>query len=161
MPIRQYTDLTIEQIFFGLPSKMYGTSDRAIQCWSEAVNIFEVRQTIIEWFNALQEGTANDRYPDPFIVEAPKGKLITQERADDFVEQLEADMLLEKARFGSLNRDAGPGFTRLESHAKIAFMQSIWSIMKTPQELMEDADRRFRERDLPESILKVLDGDIA
>ena len=131
-----------------------GEKRQAAAEWVEAENIFAVRAVIIEWFNALNDGTANDRYPDPTCLEGPPGEPITEERADKFVEELEDDMLKESVRFRGLGKEVGPGFPRLEPHARLAFMQAMWQVMKTKEQIKSEALERIRTKDLPEAILQ-------
>ena len=130
--------------------KVLGEQLLSAREWVEAENIFAVREVIIEWFNAMNEGVANDRYPDPLNLEGPPGELITEERADEFVEAL------EQARFKGLGKEEGPGFPRLEPHARIAFMQAMWQVMKTDKQLRLEAKERLESEDLPEVVLKAV-----
>ena len=101
-----YEDMTIKELYTSLKysstsHRIYGsilTAEEVACDWVEAENMMAIRLVLIEWFDALQDGTANDRYLDPTNMEAPVGRPITQERADLFVEELEDDMLKEKAR---------------------------------------------------------------
>jgi len=150
-----YANMTVAELYtsvkFSYP--YVSTSEDAAVGWIEAENIFDVRAIIIEWFDALNDGTANDRYPDPICLEGPPGKPITEERADKFIEELEADMLKEWMRFGSLGREAGPGFDRLEPHARMAFMQAVWQVMKTMDQIQEEAAERTKAKELPPAVL--------
>lgn len=157
-----YENMAVEELYVSLKysstsHRIYGsilTAEEVACDWVEAENMMAIRLILIEWFDALQDGTANDRYPDPLNMEAPAGKPITQERADLFVEELEEDMLMEKARFRGLKREAGPGYTRLEPHARIAFMQAVWRVMLTPEEIKSEARRRLKKKDLPNDVLE-------
>ena len=153
--------MTVKEIYASLKysptsNRTYGTvltAEEAACDWVEAENMMDIRRVLIEWFDELQDGTANDRYPDPTKMEAPVGKPITQERANLFVEELEDDMLIEKARFRGLKKEAGPGYTRLEPHARVAFMQSMWRTMMTAEEIKAEARKRLKSKNLPEDVL--------
>ena len=131
-----------------------GEKRQAAAEWIEAENVFDVRAVLIEWFDALNDGTANDRYPDPTCLEGPPGEPITEERADKFVEVLEDDMLKESGRFRGLGKEVGPGFPRLEPHARLAFMQAVWQVMKTKEQIKLEAIDRIRTKDLPDAVLQ-------
>lgn len=132
-----YSNLTVADLYQG---DVYKDMSKPLECayyWVEAENVWLVRATVAKWFDWLNEDVANKHYPDT------RGKMFTQERADAFVEALEDDMMREESRFSQLGKDAGPGFLRLEPHARVAFMQDVWLVMKTKEELWDEAGRRL------------------
>lgn len=133
-----YTNLTVADLYAGDVIK---NTDKPLECayyWIEAENMWMVRVIISKWFRWLNEGVANNHYPDL------RQKVFSRERADAFIEALEDDMMIEEPRFSHLNRDAGPGFDRLVPHARQAFIQDVWSVLKTRAELWAEAEQRLK-----------------
>ncbi|MBI2020215.1 hypothetical protein HYS94_02230 [Candidatus Daviesbacteria bacterium] len=136
-----YENMTIDQIFQFV---YYRREKSQAQAWVEAENDFAVRAIIGKWFKYLEEGIANDRYPDPL------NTTISQERADKLIEELDADFMIESGRFANLGVETGPEFFRLEPYAKRAFAQDIWSVMKTDKDIeMETVQRLNAGEELP------------
>ncbi len=152
--IMSYENISVADLFRAMNVQGYlgnedaaGARERAAFAWVEAENIFEVRAIYNKWFYMLKAGTANDQYPDPTAdYYTPDGIEITQERADAFIEAIEDDMLKERARFGHLGYNEGPGFTRLEGTTRIAFMLDCWTVMKPVTQLKREAWVRVNEK---------------
>lgn len=150
-----YSDMTADQMYTSSIG-VYGSDiNKRAYIWVECENALEVRAVWCEWFDALENGTANKRQPDPTNLNTPDGRRITQGRADIFIEELEADFYIENKRWRGLGKDAGPGFDRLEPHARIAFMQAIWRVMKTEEQIEEEAKERLENKDLPEKVINI------
>ncbi len=112
------------------------------QAWVEAENVYEVWKLVQRWYDLIQSGEAADRYPDPFWRDEdhPDKVPLTQEVADLFIEEMDADFMLEKARFqGRL----APEFARLPAHARMAFVQEAYGIMKTSKTCDMEAEERL------------------
>lgn len=105
----------------------------------EAENIFEVREIVIGWFEALEKGLADNRFPDP------RGLEISQERADKFIGMLDDEFMQESGRFGALKVATGPEFCRLSPRARRAFAQQVLQKAKQPKEILEEAIQRVRK----------------
>ena len=114
-------------------------SKEATVAWLEAVNILDVWKVVQDWFEAMQRGEANNRYPDPAWAngDGPMKKDVTQEIADRLVVEMDEDFDLERTRFPG---GRGPGFQRLAPHARLAFAQQYFAIVKTAQQLEAGAE---------------------
>ncbi|MCI0438692.1 MAG: hypothetical protein L0177_06120 [Chloroflexi bacterium] len=112
------------------------------RAWVEAENVFEMWKLVQQWFDFIESGEAQNRYPDPFWKDEdyPDKRPLTQEVADAFIEEMDADFMLEKNRFqGRL----APEFIRLPSYARIAFVQDAYRIIKTSGQINEETDKRL------------------
>ena len=112
------------------------------QAWVEAENIFEVWKLVQEWYDLMESGEAADRYPDPYWKDDdyPGKAVLTQEITDTFIEEMDADFMLEKNRFhGRL----APEFSRLPPHARMAFVQDAYKIIKTSAAIEQEAKERL------------------
>ena len=90
----------------------------------------------------MHNGEADNRYPDPYWNDEDyPGKVpLNQEVADEFIEEMDADFMIEKNRFqGRL----APEFSRLPAHARIAFVQDAYKIMKTSTDIEKEAEERL------------------
>lgn len=113
----------------------------------EGENILKFYQIVQEWFEAMQNGTANDRFPDPTWKPKPFLLALTQEIADKIVSELDSDFMVEYSRFPE-GLGSGPEFKRLAPHARVAFAQVVMDNLLTNHELLliaetfsqEDAD---------------------
>lgn len=119
--------------------------DEPLTCaraWVEAENIHQVWELVQRWFEMMESGEAINRYPDPFWRDKDfPGKVpLTQEVADVFIEELDTDFMLEKSRFqGRL----GPEFARLPPHARLAFVQEVYKVIKTSAQIQKEAEERL------------------
>ena len=112
------------------------------QAWVEAENIYEVWKLVQQWFDMIQSGEAANRYPDPFWRDEdyPDKVPLTQEVAGEFIKEMDADFMLEKARFqGRL----APEFARLPPHARLAFVQEAYKLIKTANTCNKEAEERL------------------
>lgn len=116
---------------------MYG-GDSTPESWVEAENVMKVRELVCGWFNAMESGEANNRYPDPY------GKAISQQKADKFIKELDDDFNKESGRFEGLSADVGPEFFRLKPHARLAFAQEFFSLVMTKAQIKKEAKRRVK-----------------
>lgn len=91
----------------------------------------------------IESGEALNRYPDPLWNDAdyPGKAQLTQEVADLFVEEMDADFMLEKSRFqGKL----APEFARLPAYARLAFVQEMYRLpIKTEADIVVEARSRL------------------
>ncbi len=105
--------------------------------WVEAENVWEVRKLVCRWFDDLESGAANVQYPDPFK------STLSQEEADSLIKELDEEFYREKGRWGSLSVEAGPEFSRLASHARIVFVEELKAVLKSRDEIIEEARERL------------------
>jgi hypothetical protein len=110
--------------------------------WVEAENIYEVWKLVQEWYELMESGEAANRFPDPFWKDEdyPGKATLTQDVADTFIEELDADFMLEKNRFhGRL----APEFSRLPPHARMALVQEAYKIIKTSAAIEQETKERL------------------
>ncbi|MCH8986614.1 hypothetical protein IIA94_00375 [Patescibacteria group bacterium] len=108
----------------------------------EAENIYEAWKLVQRWFEMMESSEAQYRHPDPRWngEDYPNKVPLTQKVADRFIEEMDADFLLEKSRFEGKE---APDFARLPSHARLAFVQEAYGILKTTKEISKEAEKRF------------------
>lgn len=108
------------------------------KAWVEAENAIEIWGLIQEWFEMLENNTAIHQYPDIFWEndKYPDLKPLTQDVADEFVEELDADFMLEKNRFQGRG---APDFNRLAPHSRMAFAQAFYRITMSEKQITEKA----------------------
>lgn len=115
--------------------------------WVEAENVYEMWTLVQKWFEVMESGEAIHRYPDPFWRDDDyPGKVpLTQDVADKFIEEMDADFYLEKSRFrdGQGIMREPPDFSRLPPHARLAFVQDAYKIIKTSSEIRKEAEERL------------------
>jgi hypothetical protein len=112
------------------------------RAWVEAENVYEVWKLVQHWFDLMNSGEAMNRFPDPYWDDSkyPDKYVLTQEIADAFIEEMDADFMLEKSRFqGRL----APEFARLPAHARLAFVQEAYPLIKTSSQISQEAERRL------------------
>jgi hypothetical protein len=112
------------------------------RAWVEAENVFEVWKLVQHWYTLMESGEALNRYPDPYWRDEdyPDKAKLTQDIADTFIHEMDEDFMLEKNRFqGRL----APEFSRLPSHARLAFVQEAYGIIKSSSQINMEADVRL------------------
>ncbi len=144
MPYYNVTAHTLYQSCMASAWEWSGGDDPVMRAraWVEAENVYEVWRLVQRWFELIDSGDAANHYPDPNWDDSQHpGKVsLTQDVADTFIEEMDADFMLERSRFqGRLS----PEFARLPSHARLAFTQEAYGIMKTSADINEEADKRL------------------
>jgi hypothetical protein len=112
------------------------------RAWVEAENVYEIWKLVQRWFELMNSGEAANRFPDPYWDDSkhPDKHALTQEIADAFIEEMDADFMLEKSRFqGRL----APEFARLPAHARLAFVQEAYPLIKTSKQINQEAEMRL------------------
>ena len=143
-PKVSYASITIEHIYFAVQPPKPSTPEAIAFAWVEAENIIAIRAIVCRWFELLQAGQADGRYPDPQW-QQPKGKKpLTPELADRLVAELDADFELEKHRFPESDVNNGPCFHRLKPWARMAFAQEFYNAIKTEAQIEEEAVSRLK-----------------
>lgn len=132
-----YTKTKTEDFFKSIISNWNGDSEAA---WLQAENLMELRELFIKWYKYIENGEAENIYPDPFFK-----KNISQELADNIINIIENDFLLEKGRWEGLKVNSGPGYTRLSPSAKIAFVQQISKIYKNTSQILKETNEKREE----------------
>ncbi len=144
MPYYNVTPHTLYQSCISNAWEWSGVNDPVTRAraWVEAENIYEVWKVTQHWFELMESGEAASRYPDPFWRDEdfPGKAPLTQEVADRLIEEMDEDFMLEKGRFQGR---AAPEFSRLPPHARIAFAQDLYRVMKTSAEIYKEAEERL------------------
>jgi len=119
----------------------YVALDRA-KAWVEAENIHEVWGLVQKWFALMESGEAENHYPDPTWEDGdyPNNAALTSKVADKFIEEIDADFMIEKNRFQGRS---APEFSRLPPHARLAFVQEAYRLIKTQSAIDEEAQERL------------------
>lgn len=145
MPYYNVTPHTLYQSCMSNAWEWSGSNDplTRARAWVEAENIYEVWKLTQAWFDLMESGEAANRYPDPFWRDEdyPEKTALTQEVADKFIEEMDEDFMREKSRFQGR---AAPEFARLPAHARMAFVQEVYRIIKTGAEIQKEAEARLR-----------------
>jgi hypothetical protein len=112
------------------------------RAWVEAENVYQMWALVQKWFEMMESGEAIHRYPDPFWKDDDyPGKVpLNQDVADTFIEEMDADFMLEKSRFQGRS---APEFARLPPHARLAFVQDAYKIIKTSGQIQKEAEERL------------------
>ena len=144
MPYYNVTAHTLYQSCMSSAWEWSGGDDPVMRAraWVEAENVYEVWKLVQSWFEFIDSDEAVNHYPDPNWDDSQyPGKVsLTQDVADTFIEEMDADFMLEKSRFqGRLS----PEFARLPGHARLAFVQDAYGIMKTSADINAEADERL------------------
>ncbi len=144
MPYYNVTPHTLYQSCMSSAWEWSGGDDplTRARAWVEAENVFEMWQLVQQRFELMESGEAADRYPDPFWRDDdyPEKRPLSQEVADSFIEEMDADFMLEKSRFqGRL----APEFARLPDASRLAFVQEGYKIVKTSAEIQKEAEKRL------------------
>ena len=142
-----YDNVTPHTLYQSCRSSSWEGSDRndtitQARAWIEAENIYKVWELVQKWFDHMKSGDAANRYPDPYWKDDdyPDKAPLTQEVVDRFIEEMDADFMLEKNRFqGRL----APEFARLPAHARMDFVQEVYKIIKTTAEIEKEAEERL------------------
>jgi hypothetical protein len=91
------------------------------------------------WYDLMNSGEADNRYADPFWDDSKHSEeaVLTQDFPDLFIEEMDAGFMLKKSRFqGRLASE----FIRLPAHARIAFVQDTYGLIKTSAEINSESD---------------------
>ena len=144
MPYYNVNPHTLYQSCMASAWEWSGTDDplTRARAWVEAENVYEMWKLVQVWFQYMESGEAINRYPDPYWKDDdyPGKVALTQEVADTFIREMDADFMLEKSRFqGRL----APEFARLPSHARLAFVQEAYKIIKTSDVIRKEAEVRL------------------
>lgn len=135
-----YRNTTVRDLYRTCRDRGATELDEAM-AWVEAENIAAVWKVVARWFQYIESGEAAHRYPDPKW-QTPKGRAsLTLERADQLIKEMDADFEIESYRFPS---GGGPDFKRLPAHARMAFAQEVYGVLKTEAEIEEEASRRLK-----------------
>lgn len=138
-----YYNVGVRTLYETCRSHYSGHPLQEAMAWIEAEDIVAVWKIVQAWFERMEDGTARHRFPDPFWDHARWGRKrpLTQQIADRIIAEMDADFEIERARFP---QGVGPEFARLPPHARLAFAQEVYGVIKTEGEIEEEATRRTR-----------------
>ena len=131
-----FSKITVEDIYKSAMIPYLSIVSPA-ELWIEAENIMEIRAIVIEWYKALENGSAFKRFPDR------KNKDVTMSQAKKMISNLDKDFMTESYRWEKLKVEAGPEFSRLPDCAQLAFAQQLKKTMKTSAEIATEATKRL------------------
>ena len=105
--------------------------------------------TILEdWFQAIEDGTAEHRLPDPNFQSPPGRPAITDELVEEFIKELDREM--DTDAFGAQGRkygaDATCEFHRLAHPQKVALVQQLMGVLLNEKE-MEQKGAELRKQE--------------
>ena len=108
-----------------------------------------------DWFQAIEDGKADHRLPDPAFVLPPGRPAITAELVAEFTRELDREM--DTDAFGVQGRkfgaDASCEFHRLADPQRVALVQQLMGVLLTEEEMGQRAEAlrgRQAESGLPE-----------
>ena len=144
MPYYNVTPHTLYQSCMSSAWEWSGGDDPVTRAraWVEAENVYEMWKLVQKWFEFIENGSATDRFPDPYwkSEDYPDKVPLNQEIADTFSEEMDADFMLEKSRFQGR---FAPEFVRLPQHARMAFVQDAYKLVKTSSQINREAEERL------------------
>lgn len=118
--MKNYTHLTTGEIFLHCRRTRGDSKDAQALAWVEAENIMRVREIIIDWFYALENGVAHYRRPNP------ANHIVSPKQANQMIEKIDDDFEHEfKKRSNALGIDYTPELSRLGEDQKLALAQEI------------------------------------
>ena len=97
-----------------------------------------------DWFQAIEDGSAEHRLPDPTFVPPPGRPGITEALVDEFIRELDreidTDALASRGKhFGA---DASGEFHRLAHPQRVALMQQLMGVVLSEDEMAQKAEAR-------------------
>ena len=97
-----------------------------------------------DWFQAIEDGTAEHRLPDPAFVPPPGRTEITDGLVDEFIRELDreidTDALASRGKhFGA---DASSEFHRLAHPQRAALVQQLMGVVLSEDEMTQKAEAR-------------------
>ena len=112
------------------------------RAWVEAENVYEMWKLVQVWYELIENDGAVNRFPDPLwkSEDYPEKVPLNQEIDDTFIEEMDADFMWEKSRF---QERFAPEFSRLPPHARMAFVQDAYKLVKTGAQINSEADERL------------------
>ena len=92
-----------------------------------------------DWLQAMENGTAHLRLPDPDYVRPNDKPVWTVEQLDTLIRDLDAEIDQEVTRLPgtSVGAQAGPGFSRLALLQRLALAQHLEATMEQHQETLK------------------------
>ena len=97
-----------------------------------------------DWFQAIEDGTAEHRLPDPTLVPPPGRPEITDGLVDEFIKELDREidtdaLAIRGKQFGA---DASSEFHRLAHPQRVALVQQLMGTVISEDELAREAESR-------------------
>ncbi|MFQ5933111.1 MAG: hypothetical protein ACE5KI_00530 [Dehalococcoidia bacterium] len=95
-----------------------------------------------DWFQAIEDGTAHHRLPDPTFESPPGRPAITEELVNEFIRGLDRE--IDTDAFGSQGRkyeaDASSEFHRLDYPQRVALVQQLMTVLLSEEEMAQKAE---------------------
>ena len=101
-----------------------------------------------DWFQAIEEGNAHHRLPDPTFESPPGRPDVTELLVEEFIKELDRE--IDTDAFGSQGRsygaDASSEFHRLEYAQRQALVQELITVVLSPEEMAKKAEELRAQR---------------
>ena len=101
-----------------------------------------------DWFQAMENGTAPHRLPDPTFVPPPGRPAVTEALMEEFIKELDREM--DTDAFGIQGRkygaDASCEFHRLAYPKRVALVQQLMGVVLSEGEMAQKAEALRAER---------------
>jgi len=97
-----------------------------------------------DWLQAMENGTAHHRLPDPNYVRSNGKPTWTEDELDTLIRDLDAEIDQEVTRLPgtSVGAKAGPGFSRLALPQRLALAQQLDNLVQRHQEALQAFEPR-------------------
>ncbi|MEE9199196.1 MAG: hypothetical protein V3U26_05310 [Dehalococcoidia bacterium] len=104
--------------------------------------------TLEDWFQAIENGTAHHRLPDPSFEPPPGRPAITEVLVEEFIKELDREINTDA--FGSQGRkygaDASSEFHRLDYPQRVALVQQLMGVLLSEKEMAQKAEELRAQR---------------
>ena len=104
-----------------------------------------------DWYQAIENGTADHRLPDPTFVPPPGRPPITEALVEEFIRELDREIDIDAlgSRGKSYKADASSEFHRLAYPQRLALIQALMRVLLSEEEMAQKAEERRAERAAP------------
>ena len=106
----------------------------------QVVTVFAILE---EWFQAMENGTAHHRLPDPNFVPSPGRPAISEALVEEFISQLDRE--IDTDAFDTQGRkygaDASCEFNRLAYPQRLALVQQLMGALLSDEEMAQKVER--------------------
>ena len=118
--------------------------------------IDSVFETLEVWFQAIEDGTAEHRLPDPGFTPPPGRPAITDALVDEFISELDREIDIDAFGYQGqkYKADATSEFHRLAQPQRMALIQDLLRVLKTDEEMVEEVrslEREHEQSSFPEA----------
>lgn len=95
-----------------------------------------------DWFQAMENGTAHHRLPDPNFKPPPGRPEITEELVEELIQELDREMDMDAlgSRGQYYGADASCEFHRLAYPQRVALIQQLLGVLLSDEEIKQRAE---------------------